>query len=194
MRISAYVPLYKVDTHGLVTGRSRDLVPVVTAGEHGHVVHVQLPDSDFCLRLIAEDATASTVHWRFAGLMEASKEKRRDMRVQVDGPTFVTLRHGGQEWRGRVVEFSTQGLGVALPLSRGLFKGQRVDFTLIMHMNEMDGSATVRWLSRHGDMANAGLELDSDPLITEFLEAQMERRRRAILNELRLKGLPDILI
>lgn len=193
MRISAYMPLYKVEGHGMVTGRSRDLVPVVAAGEHGHVVHVLLPESDFCLRLIAEEATASTVHWRFGGLIEASREKRREVRVQVDSPTFITLRLGDRQWRGRVEEFSSHGLGVLLPLSAGLYQGQKIDFTLIMHMNEMDGSATIRWLNPNGSGARIGLEIDFDPHIELYLEEQVERRHRAIINELRLKGVPDVL-
>jgi len=191
LRFSAYVPLYKVEAHGLVTGRPRDLVIVVAAGEHGQVVHTLLPESDLCVRLIVEDTTTTAVHWRFGGILETTREKRREMRVQMSAPAFVVLRDGRRQWRGRVRELSAGGVGIELPLAEGLERDQQLACTLIMHMSEMEGEATIRWLNRHDAGARAGLELAYEPLMHAFLQSQLEREQQAVINELRLKGVPD---
>ncbi len=203
--ISTQARILEISKTGFTVKKSGHLIPVLSAGEDARFAYIRLPEGDLSVRVSVEEVTRKTVHWHYAGMIRADREKRRDIRVQCDASIPVTLtsvdQHGRQgafkqdqgAWEGVVYDLSASGLGIALKHEVRLQVGDQLRCSLLLHTHELKADAEVRWVERDQHHYHLGIALEYESENHLRLENEVKRRQRDIMGELKLKGLPDCL-
>lgn len=192
--IMAQVDIYAVREHEIVTECNSALYAVITAGEQNKTVRTRLPGQELAVQLIVEEGSRSHIHWRYGGIVDISKEKRNEIRVQSYRPMNIIVSRGKEELLGKVKDLSTQGLGLSLDGRVDLQIGETVDFSMMMHSWEMSGRGEVRWCHPGDAISFAGLKLEYERMSNLRLQAEVVQRQKAIMGELRLHGVPDSIL
>ncbi len=195
MPVSAVLTLLKVETNSLTVKRNKDLSAVFVASEQHNKALIRMPNSEFCLELIVEDAMRETIHLRYGKFILLDKEKRRDIRVLAEASMQATLI--GPELEKlpcHITDLSASGLGLSFQQEIFCQVGDAYAFSLWNQGMKTTGKGFVAWLKNTDGHCTLGLSLEYDQLSHHRLSREVLRRTKAILLELKLHGTPDCLL
>jgi len=199
----ARVAIHDVREDGFGVERTADLIQVVAAGEHGRFAHIRLSDLYSCLRLEVESSTSKRVNFRYSGLINTARERRQHIRVACEEDLHMSLLDASGEKIETVVrDMSQSGFGLQMRGTASIQVGDQLKFNLQLSSNELTGFCTVRWLHQvgkdahqeHAVPARLGLELEMTSALLHRLQLEVSRRKKRIIGELVVMGVPDSLI
>ncbi len=195
MPVFAVVKLLHAGEESLTIKRNREMITVFSASEDRNSAFTRLPNSELCMQLVVEEATQKTVHLRYGDFIQVSKEKRRDIRVQVDEPIPITVKDSGfQQWKGSVHDFSVSGLGLSFASETPFQTGDVLAFSLMLHGRRLAGKGTISWVHHSAGHCRAGMGIEYDQENHLRLANEVRCRQKAIMGELKLRGIPDSLL
>jgi len=201
--IMARVATHDVREDGFGVERTADLVQVVAAGEYGRFAHIRLSDLHSCLRLEVESSTGKRVNFRYCGIINTARERRQHIRVACEEGLHMSLIDASGERIETVVrDMSQSGFGLEVQQTVPIQVGDQLKFNLQLSPNELTGFCTVRWLRQvdkdahqeHALQARLGLELEMTSPLLHRLQLEVSRRKKRILGELVIMGVPNSLI
>ncbi|MDQ6972591.1 MAG: hypothetical protein Q9M30_08080 [Mariprofundaceae bacterium] len=193
--IMARVAIHDMREGGLAVAYSTDLVHVVAAGQYGKFAHIRLADLHSCLRLEVEGVLGGRVQFRFAGIFQTARERRRHIRVLCEDHLRLSLIDtDGQSVQASVNDICQAGLGLDMQMPLAAVVGDAFDFKLSLRSGEVQGIGILRWLNTAGARTQFGLDLDLTPALLRKLQLEVSQRQKRILSGLRMLGVPDSLI
>ena len=192
MPVSKPLTLLHVGEADLTVEKSRELISIFAASEHGSTALTRLPHTNLCVELRVEETTGKTVHLGYGEFIPTHREKRREIRVQSDQPMAITVKDAnGQAWKGKVFDFSASGLGITFQSETTLKAGDEIDFSTALRGRKMKGKANVAWAENHTGYGRIGVMLDYDQENHLRLENEVRHIEKLLKTELKMRGIPD---
>jgi PilZ domain len=162
-----------------------------------------LPDLQSCLRLELEKTVGKRVYFKYAGTYLTARERRQNIRVLCEDALKATLTDAsGGRIEAVICDLSQAGLGLDAQQAASVQVGSRFEFQLDLSAGKIQGLCTVCWLQWGNASAEQdesgpirfGVELDMSPALMRRLQLEVARRKKRILDELQMLGVPDLLI
>jgi len=192
MPASITVKLLQVKEDNFTIKRSRELITVFAASKTGNTAFTRLPNSELSLALQVADVTKETVHLRYGNFYSLGKEKRRDIRVKNDRPIKMMLKNDAfQQLECHAVDLSISGLGLSFTHETTLQIGDAWIFSIIIQGHHISGKGLIAWVKNSAGHCTAGLTVEYELTSHYRLTSEVHRRRKMIMDELKLKGIPD---
>lgn len=114
MPVNVLVKLLHVGENSFTIEKKNELITLISASEDGKSAYTRMPNSELTIRLTIEETTQKTVHWRYGEFLPATREKRRDVRVQSSTPIHIRLKSSEhRQWDGSVMDISASGLSIS---------------------------------------------------------------------------------
>ncbi len=194
--VSLSVRLLQVEENSfIIENRKNRLAALLSASSDGRSAYTRLPESELSIQILVEEATRTTLHWRYSEFLPLTREKRRDTRVQSSTPVHITLKGSEQEeWEGSVMDISASGLGISYRCTTPFQVGEVLDFSMILRGDWIAGKGAVCWVHGSKGYYRAGLAIEYDQKTHLLLGNEVLHRKRNLMGELKLKGVPDCLI
>ncbi len=195
MPISTVVETLRVGEHSFTVNRTKELVAVIAASEEGNRAFTKLPKTELSVELIVEEATGKTVHFQFGEFKPLHSEKRREVRVQSTKPDPIKVKNSnGEELKGKLLDFSASGFGLAFDSETSLKPGDEITFSTLIHDHKFTGKGSIIWVQNQPEYCRAGISLEYSQELHLRLENEVRRRERTIRSELKLRGIPNSLL
>ena len=195
MSISTIVEILRVGERSFTVNRTKELVAVIAASQEGDRAFTKLPKTKLSVELIVEEATGKTVHFQFGEFNPLHSEKRRETRVQNSKPDPIKLKGSNtEELKGKLLDFSASGFGIAFNTETTLQPGDQVTFNTFIHDHKFSGKGTIIWIQDQSNFCRVGMSLEYTQELHLRLENEVRRREKAIRSELKLRGIPNSLL
>jgi len=192
MPVSKPVTLLHVGETAFTIEKSKELLTIFAASEHGNSALARLPFTDLCVELIIDETTAKTIHLRYGDFSPIYSEKRREMRVQSDKPIAIEVKDSSaQLWKGKVFDLSASGLGLSFNGEASLQPGDNISFTMAIRGRKMIGKGNVAWLMNRPGYCRMGVMVEFDAENHLRLENEVHRIEKLLKGELKMRGIPD---
>lgn len=195
MPVNVLVKLLHVSENDFTIEKSNELIRLISASEDGKSAYTRMPNSELSIHLTIEDTTRKTVHWRYGEFLPVTREKRRDVRVQSIAPIHIRLKsseHG--QWDGTVMDLSASGLGISCKCDSPFQLGDILAFSMMLDGHRIAGKGAVCWVHGSEGHYHAGLAIEHDPGGHLRLSNEVLRRKKNLMGQLKMKGIPDCLM
>ncbi len=200
--ITARVNVHDVSETGFGVDRNDDLIHVMAADQYGRFAFIRLSDLQTCLRMEFERTVGKRVYFKYAGTFLTARERRQNVRVSCDDGLKVSLTDSsGSRIETVIYDLSQSGMGLDTRDEVTFQVGSRMEFQLSLPSGDLKGRCTVCWLRQahapsgrdEAGPSRFGVELDMSPSLMRKLQFEVARRKKRILNELQMLGVPDLL-
>lgn len=192
LKISQAQSILHVSETDFTLSRSKELISVFAASEHGDTAFTRLPHSELSVQLKVEEVTGKTVHLNYGEFTPIRREKRRQMRVQSSRPFGIVIRNTVfRKWQGKVGDFSVSGFGLVFKCETELRSGDAVAFSTTLNGHRLAGRGIVAWVKNYVGSCRAGISIEYDAENHLRLQSEARQREKQIMGEIKLRGIPD---
>ncbi|MDQ6972511.1 MAG: PilZ domain-containing protein [Mariprofundaceae bacterium] len=188
--VTASAPYISLKGEHLCIAVSPELAPVFSASSSMRDALISNPDRRYNLLVSVEKRHGPELLLSIDGIEPALRERRRDIRVQLDKPLPFAAEKRGQRLHGKIVNLSSTGLGLLMPAQTSISVGETLKCAWKFPESNILLQGTACWMQNDTSGVHVGVHFEADHVQKERIYKYLFVKQQAIIGRLRRLDMP----